>query len=253
MSIIVDNNFHNMITYLLEQLGFSAKEARIYELLCQRGPSVVSTLSNLSKIKRTSVYDILHSLLEKNLIITYKQDTYTFFAVDNINKILLDQKEKVNTAETLIQSLKQNIPQSKDLQINYYKGAKGYRQMYDDILASNPKEIVGFMNMDDFYKAIDPIREEQWTKERIKAGIKVRMILQDSKLAREMHLQDKKMLRQTKIIPKNKFPFQTSINIYQNYITFFDSSVETVGVLRIHHPEFYNLQKQIFEMAWSLL
>ena len=239
-----------MILEQLAKLGFSQKEAMIYSTLYQRGPSPVSTLANLTKIKRTSVYDILNSLSNRGLIISFKQGTYTYFAIDDINKIFLEQKEKTNIANQLIQELKNSTNISTGFQINYYKGHEGFTEMHEDILKAKPDEILGFMNMEEFYKGLNPYRDDEWTKERTKAKIKARLILVDSKLAREMQKEDKKLNREIKLIPKNRAPFTTSCNIYKDHIVFFDSANEVIGI-RIHHPAFYQMQKQLFEIAWS--
>ena len=242
-----------MILELFQKIGFPSKEAEIYTVLYQRGPNPVSTLAKLSGIKRTSVYDILKNLLGRGLILSFQQGSTTYFAVDDVQKLYLDQKEKVQYAEKIVEELKLKSLPSEGMQINYYKGLGGYRQMHEDILVLKPKEIMGWVNIDKFYEGIDPKREEEWTQERYKKGIRVRLILQDSKTARGMKKQDPTVNREVKIMPPHQSSFESSCFIYQDYICFFHANKKTFTGIRIHHADFFQLQKQAFEMAWQLL
>lgn len=241
-----------MLPEMFQKIGFNAKEATLYTILYQRGPNPVSTLAKLSGIKRTTVYDILKNLIERGLILNFQQGGTSYFAIDDVQKLYFEQKEKALYAEKIVQELKSNPLNTESLQINYYKGQEGYRQMYEDILRHKPPEFVGWMNIDNFYSGIDLKREEEWTKERHQKGIKVRLIMQESPLSHSLKKEDAKINREIKIIPAKKFPFESSAFIYENHITFFNTTNEVFTGIRIQHPEFYRMQKEVFEMTWKL-
>ncbi len=257
MSKFVDkpvNALLPMLQELFKKLGFSEKEAVIYTILNQRGANSVSVLSQLTKIKRTSIYDILKELMARDLVMSFQQGGTTYFAIDDVQKISFEQKERLNYAQQLINQLKSTaFDQEHAMQVNYYRGQEGYREMYEDVLRQCKTELLGCLENDNLYSGIDEKREEQWTKERYEKGIKVRLILQDSKSAREKKKEDKGLNRETRIIPKNKFPYQSSSFIYENYLTFFYAGPDGFLGVRINHAEFANLQRQMFEMSWSLL
>ncbi|PIZ75466.1 hypothetical protein COY05_03835 [Candidatus Peregrinibacteria bacterium CG_4_10_14_0_2_um_filter_38_24] len=238
-----------MVEQHLKKLGFSDKETLVYLTLHKIGPSAASTLARLTKIKRTSIYDILNTLLEKNLILSFKNGNNAYYAIDDVNKLFHQEKERLSTAEKLVKELQTSTKHWEGLQINYYKGIEGYREMYEDILRTRPKELLGWMHLDRFYDGIDTVREEDWTKERIKSNIKVRLLLQETKLTKNFQKSDKKSNRETRFINK-KFLFNTTSFLYEDHVVLFDSSGELTCV-RIHHPEFYKMQKQIFEMNWE--
>ena len=56
-----------MITEVLENLGLSKNEARIYETLLKEGESPVGFLAVKSGVHRRNVYDTLNRLIEKGL------------------------------------------------------------------------------------------------------------------------------------------------------------------------------------------
>lgn len=240
-----------MLTQQFITLGFSEKEAAVYLALIQMGPSPASTLARITKLKRTSMYDILNALLGKNLVIAFKQGKYTYYAIDDLNKIYYEQKQKLSIAKTVIQHLKESKKNNRSVAVNYYKGNEGYIEMYHDILAKEPSETLVWMNIDMFYSKIDRAFEEEWTQERIRKNIGAKLLIQDSPAAREFQKKDKELKRESRLIPHSLY-FKSSCIIYEDHVNFFDPTGNMTGI-RIHHQEFYLMQKQIFEMNWKLL
>lgn len=243
-------NLNKMYKLYLYQLGFNEKEADVYLALNTFGPSPASTLARITSIKRTSVYDILNGLLAKNLIVTYQKGPTTFYAIDDLNKLLRHQKEKVRLAESVVRQLDSERATREGIPINHYVGEENYREMYEDILRANPKEIMAWLNLDKFYKALDPVREEQWTLQRIKQGVHARLMLLDTPMAREFRKKDAESLRTTVLIPK-EFAFTANCFLYEGHVMLFDADNVITGI-RINHKSIYTLQKQVFEMSWKL-
>lgn len=233
----------------LIKIGFSEKEAAVYLTLLKIGSSSSSSLARLTGIKRTSIYDITSSLLEKDLILSYKQGKTTFFVIDDVNKIYFYEKEKAEHAKQLLSELKALKGSGEGIQINYYRGVEGYREMYEDILRANPKEFFGWIHLDYFYKALDMKREAQWTKERIQKKIRVRLIMEDTPQGRAYKEQDSNSLRETRLI-RSKEPFKTTCLLYSDYIVFFDPTNEMTGI-RIQSAELFTMEKAIFETQWA--
>lgn len=232
-------------------MGFSEKEADVYLALHTYGPLAASTLARLTRIKRTSIYDILNGLLARNLVINYRQGAITYFAIDDINKLIYEEKERIRVAESVIRELKETPIHYSGGQIHHYKGMEGYREMYEDILKARPEELMVWVNLDEFYKALDPEREEQWTRERIQRKIFTRLLMQDTPMGRTFQKKDGESYRKTLLTPE-LFLFKTTCFLYENTITFFDSSEAVTGI-RIQHAGFAQMQKATFEMAWTLL
>lgn len=234
----------------LYMLGFSEKEATVYLMLNKMGPSVASTLARLTNIKRTTVYNILNSLVGKNLISSFQKDSYTYFVVDDVNKLLHYEKEKVNIAKLLIPQLEEEHGKSQGVKVIHYKGVEGYRAMYENILKTCPKEFCAWINFEFFYAVLDMEREEQWTRDRIAKNIYVRSLVQDTPIGRTLLDGDKEFFRETRLVPK-EYSFGTACFLYDNEVIFFNSKDEIAGI-HICDPEIYEMQKQIFELSWKL-
>lgn len=238
-----------MIKDLFLKLGFNEKEADIYLTLNTLGPCLASTLAKKCGIKRTSIYDILNRLIEKNLISIVKQGNNSFYIADDPKKILLYEKERIQIAENVSHLLLAQREHQEEIGIQYYQGFEGFQEIYDDILTTSTQEIVGWMNFDFFLPAIPPSKEVAWTKKRIKQKIKGRLFVTDGEIGKKMERESMKLFREIRIIPK-ELSFKSSCMIYHDSITFFDNQKFVVGI-RIRHPELAKMLKHIFEMQWE--
>ena len=129
-------------------------------------------------------------------------------------------------------------------------GEENYREMYEDILRANPKELMGWLHLDKFYNALDPVREEEWTLQRIRQGMYARLILLDTPLAREFRKRDDERLRTTLLVPQEYY-YTSNCFLYEGHVLLFDSDKVVTGI-RVNHSGIYTLQKQVFEMSWKL-
>jgi len=241
-----------MLESKLIKIGLTKKEAKVYIALFKFGTSAASVLARITGIGRTSMYDVLSSLIQKNLIIEQKRDRYNYYEIDDVNKILYQEKEKYQIAKEIISEFNTEINRNENIQIVHYKGFEGYREMYEHILKINPKEFIGWINLDHFYKVLDSDYEDNWTKLRISKKIHVRLLMQNSKLAKIYKSQDKESNRETRLIDTKKHPFNTTCLIYNNFIVYFDTTNEISGI-RIQNSELAQMQKAIFEMNWKNL
>ena len=78
------------------------------------------------------MYDVLNSLLEKNLISSYKKGSYTYFAIDDVNKIIYQERDKMRLAESVAKQMKAEQGRSNEIEIQQYKGEEGFRELYEE-------------------------------------------------------------------------------------------------------------------------
>ena len=235
--------------HLFQHLGFTDKEELVYTTLLQLGPTAASTLARLTKLKRTSMYDILAALTARNLILTIKQGHTTFYAVDDLNKLVHLEKDRLRSAENLVQQLK-NLPAAgQSMQIHYYRGVEGFREMYEDILRAPSEELMAWVNLDTFYSGLDMRREAEWTAERVRQKKFARLLLVNSPAAQVFKAQDKANYRETKILD-DQLTFAPSCFLYNGYVTFFSSTAPMVGI-RICSQELYSMHQNLFNGQWN--
>ncbi len=237
-----------MFDPLFQGLGFNDKESKIFLALNQYGPSPASPLARVTNIKRTSVYDVLNSLMDKRVISSFRQGAYTYFEIDDLNKLLLYEKEKVNIAKLLIGNLKNQNKSQQNIQVNYYRGLEGYLNVYAEMLKANPKEILCWTD-NAFEKLFTPQQDLANLKERIQRKIYIRILMKENQRAKDFQAEDKNTFRETKLISPAKYTFESTAFIYDGYVAFFDFH-EPITAIRIHHHGIFVMMKEIFESCW---
>ena len=235
----------------MKALGFGDKEANAFLLLAKLGPSPASTLARLAKINRSSMYGVLENLLERALICSYKKNGVHYFYIDDVNKLVLEENKKLELSKQLVKELQQGCLGEPRSHLSYYKGVDGFRQMYADILEVNPKELLGWMDLDYFYEHLDANYDETWIAERTARGVPARLILKETPLAHELKTKDPFSNREIRFVPKPHY-FFASCFLYNDYIAFFDPTEEVTGI-RIHSKAMAAMQRAVFEMNWAAL
>lgn len=124
-----------MYETLLQNLGLSPNEAKIYETLLSAGESSVSRISTQAKVHRRNVYDSLNRLVEKGLVIPIFQGGENMYQCINPDKLLemVAEKEKmVRQALPEMQRLFTSEPMHEAAYI--YKGLEGFKNYMRDLV-----------------------------------------------------------------------------------------------------------------------
>lgn len=246
-----------MEVHLLKKLGFSDKEAAVYLALLRLGPTSVRSLADECNLNRGTTYDALKWLSQQGLVNFYHQETKQHFVAEDPEKLERLLKERVGELESLAKQLQQEvIPELKSLYdkggerpvAKYYEKQEGFKHILEDVLAT--VEASG----EKMYRIYSAVRIRQhlyekfteFSKERIKRGIRVRVIaLGDGGELRG--LDERKWLKVTT-------GSQTYILIYNDktaYISL-NSAKQPIGVV-IENQGVAHTQKLIFDQLWEKL
>ncbi len=247
---MANNNEHLFET--LRTLGLSEKEAKIYFVLLQLGPSTPYKLSKRSGLKRPTAYVIADELVEKGYAVKSPGDKHTYIARPP-EVIYEERAEKMLAAKKTLpelQALKGGVADRPT--VLYFEGEEGMRQalMYK-MKELHDTEVVGFYADPDFATAENYGLSLEFNEYRMAHNIKARGLLTESDKLKnfEKYLKDATFI--PKFIPKDTYSSNASFEFYPNFIKilFFDTSI---GVI-IESPTVAKAMKQIFEMLWSRL
>ena len=89
---------------VLQRIGLTKNEAKIYMALLKQGPCLVSKIVEETKLNRTHIYERLEKMLEKGLVnYVIKSGKKYFNAVkpDKLIQILEEQKLKIKNQECI--------------------------------------------------------------------------------------------------------------------------------------------------------
>ncbi|MBU0661460.1 hypothetical protein KKG22_04785 [Patescibacteria group bacterium] len=242
-----------LITEYLEKIGLSKKEAKVYLANLELGPSSIALIASRSGVKRTTVYEVMKSLKEKQLVsITGKGKKILYITTEpeKIKTILEQQMTLFSDILPQLRSLSKTARKRPTIQV--FEGIEGLYSIYEDIIKEKKQlcSIVAFSKMQsDLSKKI----AEEFVKDRVKHNIFAQVIAPDSKTSIEWQKIDKQSAREMRLIDKEKYPFSIEISIYGNKTAFISfKENELFGVI-IQSAEITKTMKLMFTFFWASL
>jgi len=124
-----------MYREILEELGLSPNEAKIYIALIEIGDSSVPQISVKTGIHKRNIYDTIPRLLQKGLIYQIAESKESRYAGVEPNKLSDLIWEKESRLNSILPSLKQQFKKTTTNEAVYiYKGVEGFKNYLRDIL-----------------------------------------------------------------------------------------------------------------------
>lgn len=269
MSLIYDKNvdffkiiwykyFKNMSLSLLQNIGLSENEAKIYEFLLKSGEVDIATLIKRSNIKRPTVYKILYILRDRGMVSL--RDIHKILHVKPESPIKLlelvqSQYDKVADIKTSIQAL---LPSLTSLYVNstekpvvrIYEGVEGIKKIYNDLL-DEEKPIYALLQTRDVDDEIFKWLTTKFVKKRVRLKIHAKVIVASGFWAREYQKKDIDEYRTSVMVSHDLFPFQHEVDIYGDKLAFvhYKKGDPLIGVV-ISHPAIAKTARAWFDLAW---
>ncbi len=255
-------NIANMIQDILAELNFSDKEVAVYLAMIRTDQATAFTISKETDINRTTVYDVLDTLIEKGLASKVTKMTKTYFYALPPEKLVnyLDrekrqyenkidsQKEKIKKIMPELLSM-QNINSVNKPKIKFFEGEKGMREAYEDSLSAH-EPIRAYANVEEMHKGLPNFFPDYYNR-RAAANIHIRAIIPQNEISRKRAEKDRDEMRTTKFLPEKQMTFSPEINIYNNKILM--ASWKEKMAIVIESKELSDLHKLMFDLVWKSL
>ena len=245
-----------MIEKILQKLGLSEKEIKIYLSCLKSGPSPVRKIAEISNINRGTTYDILRSLIDLGLISYHQKDKKQYFIAEDPNKLKDTLEHKTQQLEKTKEEINQIIPELRSIYNNagakpvakYYEGYSGIKLILQDVISScqalDNKEYYVYSSsaIKDYLYNVYP----EFSDDRIGKGIKVKVISIGSG-GETRGLDERKWLTKKESVP-------TYTLIYANKLAMIsvDANKKPLGVI-VEDINIYETQKLFFEFIWAKL
>lgn len=224
----------------LESLGLNKKQIAVYLANLELGSSSVQQIAMKAGLNRTSTYDILSSLETigfVNYVIISKIKYYQAKDPEKLADLLREKRALIKKALPELKGLAKSAKHKSKIEI--YVGVNGLKSILEDIL-----------NNSKFFLAITSKRHmssllkyyfKHFINRRIKAGIKVKLIIDEEPLDKNA---------QYKLI---KGRIKTGTWIYNGRVAIISfEEKEPIGIL-IHEKNFYETQRLMFNLLWNAL
>jgi len=236
------------INQLLQKLGFSQNESKIYLAALESGQASAQDIAAKAGIKRTTGYSVLSYLVNRGIIAKTKVKGKTRFLAEPPERLLTLIRE----IET---GIKQALPELDAIynkketkpRITFYEGAHAVQKVYDDTLAEKPAEILEYNTNAYFEGGVDV--DPDYIRKRVALNIRARRISgKGSKWDEKHKYLDKKELSQTAIVAKDQFDPKIEVNIYNNKVAFLNYE-EDMSII-IESKPIADAMRQAYELSW---
>ncbi len=128
-------------TSILEELGLTNTEIRVYVSLLEIGESSAGNILEKSKLPNSTVHRDLNSLIEKGIVSFVREGKKKLYRANSPETFINFIEEKKRKFLTILPQLKQtqNTSKKEDL-AGVYKGVKGIKEVYSMIINSKGEE-----------------------------------------------------------------------------------------------------------------
>jgi len=243
------------LLHTLEDAGLEDKQARVYLAALELGGATVTQIARKAKVQRVNTYYVLDQLMHQGLISSSQRQTGAVYMATS-------PKNFVKRAEVNLEQLHNALPQFLAIEnsnshrpvITFYEGKEGMIQVLDDMIHTMEKlpveqrEILEYLSVESATESINDA-QMNFMAQRIKKKIRLRWILPNTPMAQVYVETAQESYRDIRLVPPERFPLNTEMNIYGNKINMLAEKGAEGGVI-IEHPELAQTQREIFELAW---
>ena len=208
-----------MHSEILEKIGLSPNEAKVYETLLLLGTSSIDGISLKSGVHRRNVYDTVEKLIGKGLATQEFVSGRKYIRAINPSRLLDIVRERESEISSILPSLQEKFnAKVSDEEAVIYRGIEGVKNYLQDILTEN--ETAYFIGAKGFWK--DPRLAyflPKWDKQRIKQGIHFKHIF-DYEVKSQVKEILKLRMNEFKFLPPD-YSCNACIDFFGNQVTCF--------------------------------
>jgi sugar-specific transcriptional regulator TrmB len=245
-----------MYEEILNKVGLTGDQAKIYEVLLKQGVMPASKASLNAGLKRGLGYKVIEQLVALGLVEKIDKKVALFAPAhpSKVKELIQRKSEEVKIAEASLSSTLGLMISDFNLNsgkpnIRFFEGEDGIKKVLEDSLYSR-EEILSYVDITSVQKYIPEINK-WYIDQRFKKNIKKRGLLLDTPAAREMMKSHNTKLTFSRLIKFETKPFESTIQIYDGKVSYFTlKKGQMIGVI-IEDPAIYEMHKSLFEFTWS--
>lgn len=238
----------------LQKIGLTEKEAKVYLANLELGAAKIPEIAEKSKIKRTTVYVVVDSLIQKGLVSIYQSKRTKKFVAENPQRLVSILKEKQNYLRRIVPQLDALVKNQEEgrPEIRFYHGKEGCLSILAQTLKKPNSEVLYIGSVDELYKIItEEYDDRYYIPSRMNKNIKFKALLFKDKGALKLKSSERDYFREIKFLPDNYF-FTSSMFIFQNKVAMISSAKELIGIV-IQSVDLAQMEKQKFKLLWDKL
>jgi HTH-type transcriptional regulator, sugar sensing transcriptional regulator len=240
------------LTALLQEIGLTEKEAKVYLAMLALGETTVNKIAQTSEVKRTTIYPLIDSLKQKGLANVVLRGFKQFYKAASPEKLeLVFEQRRKNLMKGLpdLMSL-YNIEGETQGFIKHFEGLEACKGVYEQNLRDiKPHEDYYVIADTQKWLKADPVYFENFTYRRGKLPIKIKLLLSDSPSARQFKKKEKYYGEEIRFLPKG-VDFTTNVVITPQRL-FFPQLTPPINGIVIENKSAINTHMDLFRMLWK--
>ncbi len=259
-----------MLEGLIEKLGLTENQAKVYLALVEEGPALVSEIGQKSDLNRTTCYDVLEKLVGYGLASYASGDgSKKKYVAESPETLVTYLERKKRTYQNRLEDLKDKLPELMALYkrtdkpvIKFLEGTEAIRASItlntdnEDILPESQRpEVLTIADLE-AWDAPDLARSaKKYLKQLAKHKYPERMLIVPTKKSlawiNDYPIPIKKKI-EIRFLPEGRFPlFATEVNIIGNQVWFTLLEKPDRMVMEIASRQLADTLRILFEMAWE--
>jgi sugar-specific transcriptional regulator TrmB len=232
---------------ILEDMGLTPSEAKIYLILLEKGASLAGFISRNTGIHRRSVYDAIERLIQKGLVSYIKSNNRKYFEAVSPERLIEILKKREEDVNSIIPDLKklQQLNEGKKETL-FFRGKAALRSAFDDQI-SEGKEICIWGAVANTNELL-PYYFPHFDRQRVKNKIRTRILFNESERGNPNI--SKIPLADIRFVPK-EVSSESATHIYGRNICIVAWKPDPIAIL-IRETVIADGFRNYFEFMWSL-
>jgi sugar-specific transcriptional regulator TrmB len=233
---------------VLKDAGLTGNEARIYLSLLQYGTSTAGATTNKTGIHRRCVYDAMDRLIEKGLVGYIIRENRRYFEVSNPEHLLAILQEKEKEIISILPKLHAMYEGSEKQDVKVFKGRKGARAIYDDIIKTG-EDYYALGATGKISDTIGPKTYDKYVQARVGKGIRLHAIYPESMRGSPMTKKKNAVIRY--VSDEYASPINTIVYSSKVEILIWEYDPTSPLILLIDNRKVAEAFKHYFKMLWN--
>lgn len=245
-----------MYSEILQKLGLSPNEAKIYEMLLVKGESKAIDLVPESGLGRGNVYNVLTTLKKKGLVLE-GEGKKTLFTAANPETLRTLAKSQILSAEDLYSRFESTLPDLKSLfqlitnkpAFRVFEGVEGMKEIYLETLRAK-EPIYALVGPDAPEPSLYKWLTTTYVKKRLAEGIHAYVLASGTgEQTEEYKKKSAAELRTVVSLNSSVYPFKGEVDVFGNSVAFISYGAnELIGFI-IESPALATTLRSVVKVA----
>ncbi len=238
-----------MINYkIIQSLGLNKKESEVYLACLSLGSVSIGEMSKNTGIQRTHLYDLTKKLIANGFILqTSSSKKKKFLAVSPRKIFKKKQKELEKIEKDILELEKLTKKIGRRPKIVYYEGKSEIDSMTSS--AFGRKDELFVFTDELFYTRENKEYQQKNIQRRINSKSVCRSLSAMTNLGLEAKKEDKKKMRETRLLPKDIFEPKVMLGTYNNNTYVINHQKNFAFV--VEDEDLADTLKMIFNLTWK--